>query len=162
MATVIKPSKAASVNPLKMSSNLGACMAFLGMDNCMPMMHGSQGCASLGLVLLGRHFKEPVPIQTTALNEVTSILGGHDNVEHAIVNVRERAKPTLIGICSTGLTETRGDDIKGHIDITRQLHPEIDDTKIVHVSSTRLYWRISGWLGQSCTSHDPDTVQKVG
>ena len=135
MATVIKSSKAASVNPLKMSSPLGACMAFLGMNNAMPMMHGSQGCASLGLVLLGRHFKEPVPIQTTALNEVTSILGGHDNVENAILNVRTRAKPALIGICSTALTETRGDDIKGHLALTRQLHPEIEDTQIVHVST---------------------------
>ena len=135
MATVKKSTKAASVNPLKMSQPLGACSAFLGMDRCMPMMHGSQGCASLGLVLLGRHFKEPVPIQTTALNEVTSILGGHDNVERAILNIRERAKPALIGICSTGLTETRGDDVAGHLEYIRKLHPEISDTAIVHVST---------------------------
>ncbi len=135
MSTIVKPTKAASVNPLKMSAPLGASLAFLGMNRCMPMMHGSQGCASLGLVLLGRHYKETIPIQTTALNEVTSILGGYDNIEHAILNVRERAKPALIGICSTGLTETRGDDIKGHLEIIHQLHPEIADTKIVHVST---------------------------
>ncbi|RJX31979.1 MAG: nitrogenase iron-molybdenum cofactor biosynthesis protein NifN [Oxalobacter sp.] len=135
MATVIKSTKAACVNPLKMSAPLGASLAFFGMNNCIPLMHGSQGCASLGLVLLGRHFKEPIPIQTTALNEVTSILGGYDNIEHAVLNVRERAKPAMIGICSTGLTETRGDDIKGHLDIIHQLHPEIADTKIIHVST---------------------------
>ena len=135
MATVHKSAKAASVNPLKMSSTLGACYAFLGMNRCMPMMHGSQGCASLGLVLLGRHFKESIPIQTTALNEVTSILGGYDNIERAILNVRERAKPALIGICSTGLTETRGDDVAGHLSIIRQIHPETADTAIVHVST---------------------------
>jgi nitrogenase molybdenum-iron protein NifN len=99
------------------------------------MMHGSQGCASLGLVLLGRHFKESIPIQTTALNEVTSILGGYDNIERAILNIRERAKPALIGVCSTGLTETRGDDVSAHLEIIRKLHPEITDTAIVHVST---------------------------
>jgi nitrogenase molybdenum-iron protein NifN len=135
MATVIKSPKAASVNPLKMSQPLGACYAFLGMDRCMPMMHGSQGCASLGLVLLGRHFKESIPIQTTALNEVTSILGGYENIERAILNVRERAQPALIGICTTGLTETRGDDVYGHLEIIHKLHPEIADTAIVHVST---------------------------
>jgi len=30
----------------------------LGLDACMPVMHGSQGCTSFGLVLLVRHFKE--------------------------------------------------------------------------------------------------------
>ncbi|MBS1188155.1 MAG: nitrogenase molybdenum-cofactor synthesis protein NifN protein [Burkholderiaceae bacterium] len=135
MAKVSKSVKAASVNPLKMSSPLGACQAFLGIDRCMPMMHGSQGCASLGLVLLGRHYRETIPIQTSAMNEVTSILGGHENLEQAILNIRQRAKPELIGICSTGLTETRGDDVSGHLTLIRQLHPELADTAIVHVST---------------------------
>ena len=135
MAKVIKSGKAASVNPLKMSSPLGASCAFLGINGCMPLMHGSQGCASLGLVLLGRHFRERIPIQTSALNEVTSILGGHENLEHSILNIRQRAKPTMIGICSTGLTETRGDDVAGHLELIRQLHPEVADTALVHVST---------------------------
>jgi len=135
MATVIKSSKAACVNPLKLSAPLGACYAFLGMKHCMPVMHGSQGCASLGLVLLVRHFRESIPIQTTAMNEVTSILGGHENLEQAILNIRQRAKPELIGICSTGLTETRGDDVPGHLELIRQQHSELADTPIVHVST---------------------------
>lgn len=135
MATVIKPTKAASVNPLKMSQPLGACYAFLGMNSAMPVMHGSQGCASLGLVLLGRHHRESIPIQTTAVNEVASILGGPDNLEQAILNIRQRAKPELIGICSTGLTETRGDDLAGHLELIRQQNPELADTALVHAST---------------------------
>lgn len=135
MAIVTKSAKAASVNPLKMSQPLGACYAFLGMNNAMPVMHGSQGCASLGLVLLGRHHREPIPIQTTAVNEVASILGGPDNLEQAILNIRQRAQPELIGICSTGLTETRGDDLAGHLELIRQQNPELVDTAIVHVST---------------------------
>jgi len=135
MAIVNKSTKAAAVNPLKMSQPLGASYAFLGMNGCMPVMHGSQGCTSFGLVLLVRHFREAIPLQTTAMNEVTSILGGMDNVEKAILNIRERARPDLIAICSTGLTETKGDDLNGYLDLIRQRHPELEDTAVVYVST---------------------------
>ncbi len=135
MAIVLHPSKAAAVNPLKMSQPLGASYAFLGMNRCMPVMHGSQGCTSFGLVLLVRHFREAIPLQTTAMNEATTIMGGLDNVEKAVLNIRSRAKPDLIAICSTGLTETKGDDVHAYLQLIEQKHPEIADTPIVFVST---------------------------
>jgi len=135
MATVKTAFKAAAVNPLKMSSTLGASYAFLGMNRCMPVMHGSQGCTSFGLVLLVRHFREAIPLQTTAMNEVASILGGMDNVEKAILNIRARTKPDLIGICSTGLTETKGDNVESYLKLIRQRHPDLEDTAIVYAST---------------------------
>jgi len=47
-----------------------------GVANCMPVLHGSQGCTSFGLVLLVRHFREAIPLQTTAMSEVATVLGG--------------------------------------------------------------------------------------
>jgi len=135
MAIVVESKKACTVNPLKMSQPLGASFAFLGLDACMPVMHGSQGCTSFGLVLLVRHFKEAIPLQTTAMNEVTSILGGYDNIEAALLNIRKRAAPKIIAICSTGLTETKGDDVDGYIVTVRKRKPELDDTEIVYVST---------------------------
>jgi nitrogenase molybdenum-iron protein NifN len=136
MATVRESKKACTVNPLKMSQPLGACFAFMGMDNCMPMMHGSQGCTSFGLVLLVRHFKEAIPLQTTAMNEVSTILGGFDNIEQAILNIKKRANPSLIAIASTGLTETKGDDVDGYLKIINRKHGEtLAGTKIVYVST---------------------------
>jgi len=135
MASVVESKKACSVNPLKMSAPLGATLAFLGIDACMPVMHGSQGCTSFGLVLLVRHFKEAIPLQTTAMNEVTSILGGYDNIEAALINIRTRAAPKIIAICSTGLTETKGDDVDGYIVTVRKRKPELADTEIVYVST---------------------------
>jgi nitrogenase molybdenum-iron protein NifN len=135
MASVIESKKACSVNPLKMSQPLGATLAFLGLDACMPVMHGSQGCTSFGLVLLVRHFKESIPLQTTAMNEVTSILGGYDNLEAALVNIRNRSAPKIIAICSTGLTETKGDDVDGYLVTARKRKPELADTEIVYVST---------------------------
>jgi nitrogenase molybdenum-iron protein NifN len=135
MAHVKLSHKAATVNPLKMSQPLGASYAFLGMNRCMPVMHGSQGCTSFGLVLLVRHFREAIPLQTTAMNETTTIMGGYDNVEKAILNIRARAKPDLIAICSTGLTETKGDDVHGYLKLIRRSHPELADTALVYVST---------------------------
>jgi nitrogenase molybdenum-iron protein NifN len=135
MASVVESKKACTVNPLKMSQPLGASFAFLGLDACMPVMHGSQGCTSFGLVLLVRHFKEAIPLQTTAMNEVTSILGGYDNIEAALLNIRQRAAPRVIAICSTGLTETKGDDVDGYIATVRKRKPELNDTEIVYVST---------------------------
>jgi nitrogenase molybdenum-iron protein NifN len=135
MAKVVESKKACAVNPLKMSQPLGASLAYLGLDSCMPVMHGSQGCTSFGLVLLVRHFKEAIPLQTTAMNEVTSILGGYDNVEAALLNIRKRNAPKIIAICSTGLTETKGDDVDGYIVTARKRKPELNDTEIVYAST---------------------------
>jgi nitrogenase molybdenum-iron protein NifN len=135
MAHVTASTKACSVNPLKMRQPLGAAFAFMGLESCMPVMHGSQGCTSFGIVLLVRHFKEAIPLQTSAMNEATTIMGGFDNLEQALLNIRSRAQPALIAICSTGLTETKGDDVDGYIKLARQRHPELADTEIVYVST---------------------------
>jgi nitrogenase molybdenum-iron protein NifN len=135
MAHVVESKKACAVNPLKMSQPLGASYAFMGLAGCMPVMHGSQGCTSFGIVLLVRHFKEAIPLQTTAMNEATTIMGGYDNVEKALLTIRSRAKPAIIAMCSTGLTETKGDDVSGYIGTARKKHPELDDTAIVYVST---------------------------
>jgi len=135
MARISESKKACAVNPLKMSQPLGASYAFMGLQGCMPVMHGSQGCTSFGLVLLVRHFKEAIPLQTTAMNEVTTILGGAENIEKALLNIRQRAQPDIIAICSTGLTETKGDDVEAYIDLARRKYPDLCDTEIVYVST---------------------------
>ena len=98
-----------------MSQPIGGALAFMGLRGSMPLLHGSQGCTSFGLVLFVRHFKEAIPLQTTAMSEVATVLGGYENVEQAILNIYNRTKPEIIGICSTGVTETKGDDVEGYI-----------------------------------------------
>ena len=135
MAKVTLGKKACSVNPLKMSQPIGGALAFMGLRGAMPLLHGSQGCTSFGLVLFVRHFKEAIPLQTTAMSEVATVLGGYENVEQAILNIHKRAKPEIIGICSTGVTETKGDDVEGYIKLIRQKHPEVRDLPMVYVST---------------------------
>jgi nitrogenase molybdenum-iron protein NifN len=135
MATVMTSKKSCTVNPLKMSQPIGGALAFLGLNACMPVLHGSQGCTAFGLVLFVRHFRESIPLQTTAMNEVTTIMGGMENIEKALLNIQVKAQPEIIGICSTGLTETKGDDVEGYLKLFRQKHPEMDDVAIVYVST---------------------------
>jgi nitrogenase molybdenum-iron protein NifN len=135
MANVTIGKKACAVNPLKMSQPIGGAFAFMGLRGAMPLLHGSQGCTSFGLTLFVRHFKEAVPLQTTAMSEVATVLGGYENVEQAVLNIHKRTKPEIIGICSTGVTETKGDDVEGFIRLIRQKHPELANFPLVYVST---------------------------
>ncbi|MDZ8105683.1 MAG: nitrogenase iron-molybdenum cofactor biosynthesis protein NifN [Nostoc sp. DedQUE12a] len=131
MAIVTVSNKSLTVNPLKQSQALGASLAFLGLKGTMPLFHGSQGCTAFAKVVLVRHFREAIPLATTAMTEVTTILGGEENVEQAILTLVEKAKPEIIGLCTTGLTETRGDDIEGFLKEIRERHPELHDLAII-------------------------------
>ncbi|MEB3182573.1 MAG: nitrogenase iron-molybdenum cofactor biosynthesis protein NifN [Nostocaceae cyanobacterium] len=135
MAVVSASKKSVAVNPLKQSQPLGAAFAFLGLKGMMPLFHGSQGCTAFAKVMLVRHFREAIPMSTTAMTEVTTILGGEDNVETAILTLVEKAKPEIIGLLTTGLTETRGDDMEGILRSIRKRHRELDDLPIVFVST---------------------------
>jgi nitrogenase molybdenum-iron protein NifN len=115
MAKLVHPRRALSTNPLKSSAPLGAALAYLGIEGAIPLFHGSQGCTAFAMVHLVRHFKEAVPLQTTAMNEVSTILGGADQIEEAIENLRKKSAPKFIGIASTALTETRGEDVPGEL-----------------------------------------------
>jgi len=146
MARVTISDKYCAVNPLKMSPSIGAALAFLGVDNSMPLLHGSQGCTSFGLVLFVRHFREAIPMQTTAMSEVAAVLGGLDNLEQALVNIAGRTKPALIGISTTGISEIKGDDLRGFLKLIRANHPELAGIALVDVSTPDFHGAFQdGW-----------------
>lgn len=133
MTHIIYNQKPAAVSPLKLSSPLGAALAFIGMKRAVPLFHGSQGCTAFAKRLLFRHFNEAVPLSTTAMTELSSILGGEENLQQAILNIVGKQKPEIIGLCTTGLTETRGEDVAGILKTFRGKFPELDNLPIVVV-----------------------------
>jgi nitrogenase molybdenum-iron protein NifN len=135
MAEVHKRKKPLAVNPLKASQTMGAALAYLGFNRAMPLMHGSQGCTAFAKVFFVRHFREPIPLQTTAMDQVSSIMGADDNIVEALTTISEKQKPALIGICSTGLAETQGTDMRRAITEFRQQHPEFDKVAVVAAST---------------------------
>ncbi|ELS00725.1 nitrogenase molybdenum-iron cofactor biosynthesis protein NifN [Xenococcus sp. PCC 7305] len=135
MTTITRNKKSVAVNPLKQSPPLGAALAFLGLKGIVPLFHGSQGCTAFAKVLLVRHFREAIPLATTAMTEVSTILGGEENIEQAILTLVEKAEPELLGLLTTGLTETRGDDMDGILKSIRKRHPELDYFPVIYVST---------------------------
>lgn len=135
MAITSLTSTSIAVNPLKQSQTLGAALAFLGLKGMMPTLHGSQGCAALSKVVLARHLRSSIPLSTTAMTEVATVLGGEENVEAAILNMVEKFQPEIIGLCTTGLMETRGDDMGRFVKDIRHRHPELEYLPIVVVST---------------------------
>ncbi|MBB3136703.1 nitrogenase molybdenum-iron protein NifN [Rhizobium pisi] len=132
MARVVSQTKSAAVNPLKSSQPLGAAFAFLGVDGAIPLLHGSQGCTSFALALLVRHFNEAIPLQTTAMNEAAIIVGGADRLEEAILSLKARTRPRLIGICTTASVEARDEDVAGDVEnIKRKRAIELVGTEVV-------------------------------
>ncbi len=153
MAHVLHAEKSASVNPLKSSQPLGAAFAFLGVDGCVPLFHGSQGCTSFALVLFVRHFKETIPLQTTAMDEVATIMGGADHLEEAILNLKTRTKPKLIGVCTTALVETRGEDFAGDLATIKARRAEaLAGTEVVLASTPDFNGSIEEGWGKAVVS----------
>jgi nitrogenase molybdenum-iron protein beta chain len=95
---------------------MGALQVLLGMKNTMPLIHGSQGCGTYMRFQLTRHFQEPIEVASTSMNEKTVIYGGEYNLLKALKNITEKQSPDLIGVTSSCLTETIGDDMDGIIE----------------------------------------------
>src|SRR5512137_621753 len=112
MADILKRNKALSVNPLKASQPIGGSLATLGFHRSMPMLHGSQGCTAFAKVFFVRHFREAIPLQTTAMDQVSTVMSSDENVIEGLRAVCEKSKPALVGLPTTGLSETQGTDIK--------------------------------------------------
>lgn len=98
-------------NACKLCSPLGACIAFRGVEGAMPFLHGSQGCATYIRRYIISHFREPIDIASSSFSEESTIFGGRHNLEQGLKNVIEQYNPRLIGIATTCLSETIGDNL---------------------------------------------------
>lgn len=135
MAEILKRNKALAVNPLKASQPVGASLAFLGINKAIPMLHGSQGCTAFGKVYFVRHFREPIPLQTTAMDQVSTVMNADENVIEGLRAVCEKSKPAMIGLPTTGLSETQGTDIKRLVKDFYTKYPEYAHVAVVPVNT---------------------------
>lgn len=111
MTTMKTTAKTATQNACKLCNPLGACLAFRGIENSVPFLHGSQGCATYIRRYLISHYKEPIDIASSNFNEETAVFGGSHNLKLGLKNVTQQYKPAVIGIATTCLSETIGDDV---------------------------------------------------
>jgi nitrogenase molybdenum-cofactor synthesis protein NifE len=129
------PEKIGTVNPQKNSPALGATLAYLGIDNMLGLLHGAQGCSTFIRLQLSRHFREPIALNSTSMSEDMAIFGGWENLKTGISRVIEKFGPEIVGVMTTGLTETMGDDVRSAIAQFRSEHPEHDHVPVVWAST---------------------------
>jgi nitrogenase molybdenum-cofactor synthesis protein NifE len=129
------PAKAATVNPQKNSPALGATLAYLGVDRMLALLHGAQGCSTFIRLQLSRHFKESIALNSTAMSEDTAIFGGWKNLQLGLGRVIEKFRPGIVGVMTSGLTETMGDDVRSAIAQFRAERPEHASVPIVWASA---------------------------
>ena len=132
------PSYTATTNACKLCKPLGASLAFRGIEGCVPFLHGSQGCATYMRRYIISHFNEPIDIASSSLGEKNAIYGGGPNLKMGLNNVTEKYHPQIIGVATTCLTETIGDDVPM---LLNEYHKEFgtDDSPLVVSVSTPSY-----------------------
>jgi nitrogenase molybdenum-iron protein NifN len=90
---------------------LGGVVVFKGIEHAMPLVHGSQGCSTYMRLTNVEHYNEPVDIASSSLNEKQTIHGGEANLKKALGNVARVYEPKVIGVLTTCLAETMGEDL---------------------------------------------------
>ena len=126
------------VNPCKMCMPMGAVMAFKGIEGNMVILHGSQGCSTYIRRHMATHYNEPIDIASSSLTENGTVYGGTKNLKLGLKNMIKMYNPKSIGVMTTCLAETIGEDIKR---ITKEFIDEeaekenLADLKIITVST---------------------------
>ena len=123
------------INPSKMCQPMGAVQALLGVNDTMPLIHGSQGCGTYMRFQLTRHFREPIEVASTSMSEKTVIYGGEFNLMKALKNITEKQSPTMIAVTSSCLTETIGEDMEGIIEKFKDANLDQDLPIIIPIST---------------------------
>ncbi len=100
-------------NACALCAPLGASLAFRGIENCIPLVHGSQGCSTYIRRYIISHFREPIDIASSNFTEESAVFGGCENLKSALDNVIRQYAPSMVGVASTCLSETIGDDVPG-------------------------------------------------
>ncbi len=121
-----------NINPCKMCMPMGAAIAFHGIENSMMMLHGSQGCSAYIRTHITTHYSEPFDIASSSLHENATIHGGANNLKKGLKNLIRIYNPQIIGVSTTCLAETIGEDLNR---IIKEFESE-NDTTGIHIITT--------------------------
>ncbi len=99
-------------NPCNMCMPMGAILPFKGVEQSMVIIHGSQGCSTYMRRHIAEHFNEPIDVASSSLNEKGTIYGGEASLKKGLDNLIKLYNPGLIGVLTTCLSETIGEDVE--------------------------------------------------
>jgi len=123
-----------NVNPCKMCMPMGAVSALCGIRGCMSILHGSQGCATYIRRHMATHYNEPIDIASSSLTEEGTVFGGEANLLKGLRNMIDLYHPEVIGVCTTCLAETIGEDVGA---IVKKFHEQNAEAgvKVVNIAA---------------------------
>ncbi len=101
----------------------------------MPFLHGSQGCATYMRRYIISHFREPMDIAASGFSESSAIFGGGENLRRGLQNVTAQYKPSMIGVATTCLCETIGEDVAAMLREYQDAQTDGHAPQLVHVST---------------------------
>ncbi len=101
---------AATRDACSLCAPLGATLAFAGVRGGMTILHGSQGCATYIRRYAISHFREPLDAASSGFGEEAAVFGGRDNLRAAFENVLRQYSPEFVGVATTCLAETIGEN----------------------------------------------------
>lgn len=122
-----------TINPCKMCMPMGAMTAFYGISKCISILHGSQGCSTYIRRHMATHYNEPVDIASSSLTEEGTVYGGEKNLIQGLVNLIKVYEPEVIGVATTCLAETIGEDVSRIIDKFYEEYPQYRHITIINV-----------------------------
>ncbi|PWB83813.1 MAG: V-containing nitrogenase subunit beta [Methylocystaceae bacterium] len=124
--------RAGVINPMYDCQPAGAQYAGIGMKDCIPLVHGGQGCTMFVRLLFAQHFKENFDVASTSLHEDSAVFGGHQRIQDGVLTlVRRYPNLRIIQVITTCSTEVIGDDIEGNIKYAEaQIEKEFPGRKV--------------------------------
>jgi nitrogenase molybdenum-iron protein beta chain len=126
--------RAGVINPMYDCQPAGAQYAGIGIKDCIPLVHGGQGCTMFVRLLFAQHFKENFDVASTSLHEDSAVFGGHQRIRDGVMTlVRRYPELRVIPVITTCSTEVIGDDVEGNIAACRKMIKEEFPNRKVHV-----------------------------
>jgi len=108
--------RAGVINPLFTCQPAGAQYASIGIEDCIGIVHGGQGCVMFVRLLFAQHFKDNFLVASSSLHEDAAVFGAAHRVEEAVdVLLMRYPDVKVIPIISTCSTEIIGEDVDGVI-----------------------------------------------
>ncbi len=120
------------INPIFDCQPAGGQFAAIAIKECIPLVHGGQGCCTFVRLVFAQHFKENFDIASSSLHEDEAVFGGIDRILDGVRTLIQRyPEVRIIPIITTCSTETIGDDIEGTgKNLNKELKEKYPDKKV--------------------------------
>ena len=102
------------INPILTCQPAGAQYASIGVEDCIGIVHGGQGCVMFVRLLFAQHLKESFELASSSVHEDGAVFGACGRVEQAVdVLLMRYPHVKVVPIITTCSTEVIGDDVDG-------------------------------------------------